>query len=195
MGTSCDKVENYLMLSEYEQNLIKEIEGPEGVRGKRGRKWAWWDRGAACRVSFFVLICHFFPLFFIFVWDVGWAENKSTSTHEQRIKQRKKEGKNKNKLFLQVNFGQCLAGFWLGVRIEVFQRLRKEKGDFLRQMYQGSGSRDISVFSYLTIQKVYLKTKVIHKTRVIVPISEKNWYSSKWHLSGVPHTGGCYSRR
>ena len=29
--TSCDKVENYLMLSEYEQNLIKEIEGPEGV--------------------------------------------------------------------------------------------------------------------------------------------------------------------
>ena len=72
-----------------------------------------------------------------------------------------------------MNFGQCLAGFWLGVRIEVFQRLRKEKGDFLRQMYQGSGSRDISVFSYLTIQKVYLKTKVIHKTRVIVPISEK----------------------
>ena len=48
--TSCDKVENiiiitifiifimrqvenYLMLSEYEQNLIKEIEGPEGVSG------------------------------------------------------------------------------------------------------------------------------------------------------------------
>ena len=30
--TSCDKVENYLMLSEYEQNLIKEIEGPDGVR-------------------------------------------------------------------------------------------------------------------------------------------------------------------
>ena len=26
------QVENYLMLSEYEQNLIKEIEGPEGVR-------------------------------------------------------------------------------------------------------------------------------------------------------------------
>ena len=25
------QVENYLMLSEYEQNLIKEIEGPEGV--------------------------------------------------------------------------------------------------------------------------------------------------------------------
>ena len=36
--TSCDKVENYLMLSEYEQNLIKEIEGP-AVRGK-GRKWS-----------------------------------------------------------------------------------------------------------------------------------------------------------
>ena len=26
-----NQVENYLMLSEYEQNLIKEIEGPEGV--------------------------------------------------------------------------------------------------------------------------------------------------------------------
>ena len=28
------QVENYLMLSEYEQNLIKEIEGPEGVSTK-----------------------------------------------------------------------------------------------------------------------------------------------------------------
>ena len=36
--TSCDKVENYLMLSEYEQNLIKEIEGP--VFNKRTRKWS-----------------------------------------------------------------------------------------------------------------------------------------------------------
>ena len=37
--TSCDKVENYLMLSEYEQNLIKEIEGPP-IIGKRARKWS-----------------------------------------------------------------------------------------------------------------------------------------------------------
>ena len=29
------QVENYLMLSEYEQNLIKEIEGPEGVSTER----------------------------------------------------------------------------------------------------------------------------------------------------------------
>jgi len=36
--TSCDKVENYLMLSEYEQNLIKEIEGP--AMSKRARKWS-----------------------------------------------------------------------------------------------------------------------------------------------------------
>ena len=36
--TSCDKVENYLMLSEYEQNLIKEIEEP--VFNKRTRKWS-----------------------------------------------------------------------------------------------------------------------------------------------------------
>jgi len=36
--TSCDKVENYLMLSEYEQNLIKEKEGP--VFNKRTRKWS-----------------------------------------------------------------------------------------------------------------------------------------------------------
>ena len=62
--TSCDKVENYLMLSEYEQNLIKEIEGPEGVsvnpnhgkdadqlmlqvRGKRGRKWSLVRQGSS----------------------------------------------------------------------------------------------------------------------------------------------------
>ena len=37
--TSCDKVENYLMLSEYEQNLIKEIEGPP-VAGRKARKWS-----------------------------------------------------------------------------------------------------------------------------------------------------------
>ena len=37
--TSCDKVENYLMLEEYEQNLIKEIEGPPTL-GKRARKWS-----------------------------------------------------------------------------------------------------------------------------------------------------------
>ena len=44
--TSCNKVENCLMLSEYEQNLIKETEGPNtsGVGGhnghRRGRKWS-----------------------------------------------------------------------------------------------------------------------------------------------------------
>ena len=43
--TSCNKVENCLMLSEYEQNLIKETEGP-GASGighnghRRGRKWS-----------------------------------------------------------------------------------------------------------------------------------------------------------
>ena len=70
------------------------------------------------------------------------AENKSTSTHEQRIEQREKMSSKTKKnfcFFFQVNFGQCLAGFWLGVRIEVFQRLRKEKDDFLRQRYRGSG--------------------------------------------------------
>ena len=36
--TSCNKVENYLMLSEYEQNLIKEIEGPVSITGRKGRK-------------------------------------------------------------------------------------------------------------------------------------------------------------
>ena len=38
--TSCNKVENYLMLSEYEQNLIKEIEGPVSIVGRKGRKWS-----------------------------------------------------------------------------------------------------------------------------------------------------------
>ena len=43
--TSCNKVENCLMLSEYEQNLIKETEGPNtsgvGHNGhRRGRKWS-----------------------------------------------------------------------------------------------------------------------------------------------------------
>jgi hypothetical protein len=38
--TSCNKVENYLMLSEYEQNLIKEIEGPVSIAGRKGRKWS-----------------------------------------------------------------------------------------------------------------------------------------------------------
>ena len=33
------QVENYLMLSEYEQNLIKETEGPPGP-GRRARKWS-----------------------------------------------------------------------------------------------------------------------------------------------------------
>ena len=33
------KVENYLMLSEYEQNLLKETEGPVGlIGGRRGRR-------------------------------------------------------------------------------------------------------------------------------------------------------------
>ena len=35
--TSCNKVENYLMLSEYEQNLSKEKESPGN---KRGRRWS-----------------------------------------------------------------------------------------------------------------------------------------------------------
>ena len=35
------QVENYLMLSEYEQNLIKEIEGPPGpLTARRARKWS-----------------------------------------------------------------------------------------------------------------------------------------------------------
>ncbi len=39
--TSCNKVENCLMLSEYEQNLIKENEGPvSGSLGRRPRKWS-----------------------------------------------------------------------------------------------------------------------------------------------------------
>ena len=40
--TSCNKVENCLMLSEYEQNLIKETEGPASGHGghRRGRKWS-----------------------------------------------------------------------------------------------------------------------------------------------------------
>ena len=42
--TSCNKVENCLMLSEYEQNLIKETEGPAPgsgfAGGRRGRKWS-----------------------------------------------------------------------------------------------------------------------------------------------------------
>ena len=36
--TSCNKVENCLMLSEYEQNLIKETESPNSHR--RSRKWS-----------------------------------------------------------------------------------------------------------------------------------------------------------
>ena len=43
--TSCDKVENYLMLSEYEQNLIKEIEGP--VFSRKGRKWSLVRQGSS----------------------------------------------------------------------------------------------------------------------------------------------------
>lgn len=40
--TSCNKVENYLMLSEYEQNLKKETEGPnmDGPRKWSSRKWS-----------------------------------------------------------------------------------------------------------------------------------------------------------
>jgi len=37
--TSCDVVDNYLMLDEYEQNLIKEHEGPASLQ-KRIRKWS-----------------------------------------------------------------------------------------------------------------------------------------------------------
>ena len=35
------------MLSEYEQNLIKEIEGPTGLVGRRGRKWSLARGGSA----------------------------------------------------------------------------------------------------------------------------------------------------
>ena len=37
-----EKVENYLMLSEYEQNLIKEKEWPQSVTAvyRRARKWS-----------------------------------------------------------------------------------------------------------------------------------------------------------
>lgn len=40
--TSCAKVENNLMLSEYEQNLIKETEGPnlDGPKRWANRKWS-----------------------------------------------------------------------------------------------------------------------------------------------------------
>lgn len=38
--TSCNKVENCLMLSEYEQNLIKEKEGPVSLACRRARKWS-----------------------------------------------------------------------------------------------------------------------------------------------------------
>ena len=40
--TSCNKVENCLMLSEYEQNLIKETESPPmgPAASRRGRKWS-----------------------------------------------------------------------------------------------------------------------------------------------------------
>ena len=43
--TSCNKVENYLMLSEYEQNLIKETEGgpashSSSTMRRMGRKWS-----------------------------------------------------------------------------------------------------------------------------------------------------------
>ena len=37
--TSCNKVENYLMLSEYEQNLHCETEGPLGLL-RKGRRWS-----------------------------------------------------------------------------------------------------------------------------------------------------------
>merc|ERR1719245_60043 len=39
--TSCNKVENCLMLSEYEQNLIKENEGPpHSSHHRKNRKWS-----------------------------------------------------------------------------------------------------------------------------------------------------------
>ena len=38
--TSCAKVENCLMLSEYEQNLIKEKEGPVSLACRKARKWS-----------------------------------------------------------------------------------------------------------------------------------------------------------
>ena len=45
--TSCNKVENCLMLSEYEQNLIKEKEGPMTAAYRRARKWSLVRQGSS----------------------------------------------------------------------------------------------------------------------------------------------------
>lgn len=44
--TSCNKVENYLMLSEYEQNLHCETEGPLGLL-RKGRRWSLVRQGSS----------------------------------------------------------------------------------------------------------------------------------------------------
>ena len=49
--TSCNNMENYLMLSEYEQNLIKETESPVGLLGegvgRKGKRWSLGRQGSS----------------------------------------------------------------------------------------------------------------------------------------------------
>ena len=45
--TSCNKVENCLMLSEYEQNLIKEKEWPVTAAYRKARKWSLVRQGSS----------------------------------------------------------------------------------------------------------------------------------------------------
>ena len=50
--TSCNVVDNYLMLDEYEQNLSKEREQPPaGVSGRRFRKWSLARQGSSTEVQ------------------------------------------------------------------------------------------------------------------------------------------------
>ena len=50
--TSCNVVDNYLMLDEYEQNLSKEHEQPlAGSAGRRLRKWSLARQGSSSEVQ------------------------------------------------------------------------------------------------------------------------------------------------
>ena len=49
--TSCNVVDNYLMLDEYEQNLSKEHEQPAGSGGRRLRKWSLARQGSSSEVQ------------------------------------------------------------------------------------------------------------------------------------------------
>ena len=50
--TSCNVVDNYLMLDEYEQNLSKEHEQPPaGTSGRRLRKWSLARQGSSSEVQ------------------------------------------------------------------------------------------------------------------------------------------------